>query len=245
MLLVDDIQFLAKREETQTEFFHTFNPLHAAGPPDRDRVGPAAAGARAWRSACQSRFRLGPVRRRAAARPGDPHRDPAAEGRARRAPRPRRRDRVRRVNTFDQNIRELEGALVRVVAWGDLTGQPIDQRARRAGARRTCCPRPRPRSRRDLILEESAPLLRAVRPGPDLAKPLAAAHDARHVAMYLMRECTRPILGQDRRHVRRTRPHDGPATASSRSRRTCGPATATYRQVQDLTRIIRGRARAG
>ena len=125
VLLVDDIQFLAKREETQTEFFHTFNTLHAGTKQiaiASDRPPHELSG---LEERLVNRFRWGLC---VDVQPPDLEtRIAILQLKAERERLTVPHEVIEFVaSKFDQSVRELEGALVRVVAWSELTGQPID-----------------------------------------------------------------------------------------------------------------------
>jgi chromosomal replication initiator protein len=127
VLLIDDVQFLASKVRTEEEFFHTFNALYASG---RQLVLTCDRLPRALVSIEQrlrERFEAGLV---ADIKPPD---------HATRATILRKRTALDHIALADptvldliadrvrDNIRALEGALIRVVAFHSLTQRPIDR----------------------------------------------------------------------------------------------------------------------
>ena len=241
ILLVDDIQFLAKREETQTEFFHTFNHLHGAGRQiviASDRPPHELSG---LEERLVSRFRWGLC---VDVQPPD------LETRIAILQLKAERENIPAVpaeviefvaSKFDQSVRELEGALVRVVAWSELTRQPIDiELAERA--LQDLIPQTEHEIPPPLILEETATYFQ-LSTGDLVSKsrsrPLT---QARHIAMYLMRECTGLSLVKIG-EIFGGRDHTTALHGIKKVEDEMRSRDDTFRQVQDLTRIIRGRVR--
>ena len=241
VLLVDDIQFLEGKEGTQEEFFHTFNTLHNANkqivvssdrPPKRletleDRM--------------RTRFEWGLI---------TDIQPPELETRIAILRKKAAQDRLAVSGDvlefiaarIERNIRELEGALIRVTAFASLNRQPVDTQLAEIVLR-------------DLIPDSSAseitaPTIMAVTSdffsvsmdelcGPGKTKALA---QARQIAMYLCRELTDlslPRIGQ----TFGGRDHTTVMHADKKIRNEIAQRRKTFEQVQELTARIKQRAR--
>src|SRR5690349_2594518 len=241
ILLVDDIQFLEGKEGTQEEFFHTFNTLHNANkqivvssdrPPKRletleDRL--------------RTRFEWGLI---------TDIQPPELETRIAILRKKAAQDRLAApaevlefiAARIEHNIRELEGALIRVTAFASLNQQAVD-----VGLAEIVL--------RDLIPDSQVPeisvsTIMAVTAeyfavsmddlcGPGKTKALA---QARQISMYLCRELTDmslPRIGQ----TFGGRDHTTVMHADKKIRKEMAERRRVYDQVQELTSRIKQRAR--
>ncbi len=125
ILLIDDIQMLEGREQTQEEFFHTFNALHDNGKQIVISSDRPPSAIKTLEDRLRSRFEMGlitdvqppdlelriAILRKRVQADGYQIRDPEVLSFI-----------AARVST---NVRQLEGALIRVVAHSSISGRPV------------------------------------------------------------------------------------------------------------------------
>ncbi|MGH3777208.1 MAG: chromosomal replication initiator protein DnaA [Pseudonocardiaceae bacterium] len=242
VLLVDDIQFLEGKEGTQEEFFHTFNTLHNANKQIVISSDRPPKGLGTLEDRLRTRFEWGLI---------TDIQPPELETRIAILRKKAAGDRLAAPDEvlefiaarIERNIRELEGALIRVTAFASLNRQPVDNQLAEIVLR-------------DLIPDDQAheigaPNIMAVTAeffgvtiedlcGPGKTKHLA---QARQISMYLCRELTDlslPRIGQ----TFGGRDHTTVMHADRKIRKEMAERRRTYDQVQELTSRIKQRARS-
>ncbi len=241
ILLVDDIQFLEGKEGTQEEFFHTFNTLHNANkqivvssdrPPKRletleDRL--------------RTRFEWGLI---------TDIQPPELETRIAILRKKAAQDRLAVpgevlefiASRVEANIRELEGALIRVTAFASLNQQPVEVGLAEIVLRDLIPDSHTPEITAPTIMGVTAEFFDVTLDdlcGPGKTKALATA---RQIAMYLCRELTEmslPKIGQ----TFGGRDHTTVMHADKKIRKEMAERRRIYDQVQELTSRIKQRAR--
>ena len=241
VLLVDDIQFLEGKEGTQEEFFHTFNTLHNANkqivvssdrPPKRletleDRM--------------RTRFEWGLI---------TDIQPPELETRIAILRKKAAQDRLAVpddvlsfiAERIERNIRELEGALIRVTAFASLNRQPVDTQLAEIVLRDLIPNSGTSEITASTIMGVTAEFFGVTMDelcGPGKTKALA---QSRQIAMYLCRELTDlslPRIGQ----TFGGRDHTTVMHADKKIRNEIAQRRKTFEQVQELTARIKQRAR--
>jgi chromosomal replication initiator protein len=191
LLLIDDIQFIGNKESTQEEFFHTFNDLYEAGKQiviTSDRPPNQIA---TLEDRLRSRFEMGLI---------SDIQPPELETRIAILKKKAEMDGIEApdevlhyiARVYVNNVRELEGALTRIMAYASLTGtQPSVEIAQSALGKIP------DRSLTVERIQEIVSEFYRVQPnelrGPGRSKNL---NMARQVAMYLSRELTKLSLPQ-------------------------------------------------
>ena len=189
VLLIDDIQFIAGKEGLQEEFFHTFNSLHGANKQvviSSDRMPDAIP---TLEERLRGRFKWGLI---------TDIQPPDLETRLAILRNKSERDRVLVpdetlefiATNIATNIRELEGALIRVTAYASLNQVPITtDLAQTQLADLLNDNKPKTRTDEELLADIAAILRFPVEDlkGRSRQRPLVTA---RQIAMYVFRELT-------------------------------------------------------
>ena len=241
VLLVDDIQFLENKEGTQEEFFHTFNTLHNASKQIVISSDRAPKRLVTLEDRLRSRFEWGLL---------TDVQPPELETRIAILRRKAIQDTLNvppevleyiasRIST---NIRELEGALIRVTAFASLNRQSVDLQLAEIVLK-------------DLIPEAQGPQITAATIMGQTASYFGLSIEdlcgtsrsrvlvtARHIAMYLCRELTDlslPKIGQQFGG----RDHTTVINADRKIRSLMAERRSIYTQVTELTNRIKQQAR--
>lgn len=237
VLLVDDIQFLEDKTRTQEEFFHTFNALHNANKQIVITSDRAPRDISTLEERLRSRFEWGLI---------TDIQPPDLETRIAILKKNSEREKFYVpdevlefiASKIKTNIRELEGALIRVVAKASLGGSVVDISIARA-VLQDILPDDTPKVITiETILREVARYFSL-----SVAKLISSkrAHDIVHprqVAMFLSRELTDaslPKIGQ----VFGGRDHTTVMYAVNKIKKALNEDSETYKQIQEITSRIK------
>ena len=243
VLLVDDIQFLENKEGTQEEFFHTFNTLHNASKQIVISSDRAPKRLVTLEDRLRSRFEWGLL---------TDVQPPELETRIAILRKKAVQDRLNAppealeyiASRISTNIRELEGALIRVTAFASLNRQSVDLQLAEFVLK-------------DLIPEAHGPEITASTIMGQTASYFGLSIDdlcgtsrsrvlvtARQIAMYLCRELTElslPKIGQQFGG----RDHTTVMHADRKIRSLMAERRSIYNQVTELTNRIKQQALSG